>query len=96
MIFTEDDARTKHCPHCFNGKQENPMQTELGYMYIAFKPCGKAAAMAWDDWETEDEKQQTLSNWKSKNLRVEYVKRFHEDIPPEWICRLGCEDCDKK
>jgi len=34
MIFTEDEARTKHCPYCFNGKH-------------AGATCSVSDCMAW-------------------------------------------------
>lgn len=62
---------------------------QLGYMYIAKRPCGRVSAAAWDDPGEEASTAKSVAEWIKRGLAVERIKRRAGDPQPEWICN-GC------
>lgn len=69
----------------------------LGFMIVARKPCGKVAAMAWDDPEYSENKVKELCRdvieWRRQELEVVKIERFSGDPMPEWVC-APCTGCN--
>ena len=70
--------------------------SSLGMMIVARQPCGKVAAMAWDDPDYSKQYIKALCDsvvdWRSRGLEVVRVERFVGDAAPDWAC-IPCTRC---
>jgi hypothetical protein len=67
----------------------------LGFMFLAKRPCGRVAAMCWDDPRYKKDTLQHIDEYLMDGYTVERVERFEGDPMYETICRPVCTDCRK-
>ena len=58
----------------------------LGYQLMAKRPCGKVAAMSWEDPNTDKSNKKTVMDWLRRGLTVVRLERFESDAQPEMVC----------
>lgn len=64
----------------------------LGFMYVAKRPCGRVAALCWDDDNYKADTAKTVADYIKRGLAVERIERHEGDEMPEMICK----DCRGK
>lgn len=72
-----------------------PLNEQVGYlgrMIVGRQPCGRVAAMAWDEPGREEETARQVVDWRLRGLEVVRIERFDEDPPPVWAC-TPCRRC---
>ena len=58
----------------------------IGHMYVGRRPCGRVAAMCWDDPKYAKDTAKTVADYIRRGYVVERLAR-HEGQPlPEMIC----------
>lgn len=65
----------------------------IGYAYVAKRPCGRISAMCWDDPGHEKDTSKHVASYIKRGDQVERIARYRDDEMPEWICKIGCNNC---